>query len=203
MEEEKKEFLSNEVIRNIKKRRSIRKYKKEQLKQEELEAILEAGQYAPSGGNNQTTHLLVIQRQEILSQLIAVTEEEFAKQEVYEGMYKSLRGSILASKKGGYDFTYGAPTLVVAANKKGYGNALADCACVLENMMLAAVSLDIGSCWINQLHWLDENPAVRSLLTALGLKEDETVCGGLVLGYKEGKEGEPLKRTGNPITFIR
>ena len=101
-------------------------------------------------------------------------------------------------------FHYGAPVLIVTANRKGYGNAMADSACALENMMIAANALDLGSCWINQLHWLDKDVRVRSYLEKLGLKEDETVTGGLILGY--GHDGLPvrseLKRTGNPVTWI-
>lgn len=193
----------NKVIASIMSRRSVRKYREEQIKDEKLDLILTAGQYAPSGGNNQTTHLLVIQNKEVLLELKALVEQEFAGMEIQEGMYKSIKSSILASKKGGYDFFYSAPVLIAAANKKGYGNALNDCACVLENMMIAAASLDIGTCWINQLRWLDENKAVRAYMQKLGLAEDETICGGLSLGYKAEPEREPLKRTGNPITFIR
>ena len=49
-------------------------------------------------------------------------------------------------------FHYGAPVYIVTANKMGYGNAMADSACALENMMIAANALDLGSCWINQFH---------------------------------------------------
>lgn len=193
----------NEVISTIKKRRSIRRYQPDQLQEEMLSAILEAGQFAPSGGNNQTAHIIVIQNAEILNELKQLVIQEFSKMETYEGMYKSIVASINASKRGDYDFIYHAPTLVVLANKKDYGNAIADCACVLENMMLAATSLKVGSCWINQLHWLDENPVIRPYLLKLGLKEDETICGGLALGYSDMKEPVPLKRVGNAITYVR
>lgn len=192
----------NEVISTIRQRRSIRKYKPEQLSGEELQHILEAGTYAPSGGNSQTSHLLVIRKKEILSELKSLVVQEFSRMEIYEGMYRSIIGSINASKNGEYDFIYNAPTLVVIANKKGYPNAIADCACVLENMMLAAASLNIGSCWINQLHWLDENSEIRSYLQKLGLGEDETICGGLALGYPDMAQ-QPLNRTGNRITLIQ
>ncbi|MBN1383101.1 MAG: nitroreductase family protein [Deltaproteobacteria bacterium] len=193
----------NEVIANIKNRRSIRRYKPEQLSDEELSGILEAGQFAPSGGNNQTTHLIAIQNKDVLRDLKRLVEQELSKMLIYEGMYKSLEASIKAAKKGGYDFIYHAPTLVVAANRTGYGNAMADCACVLENMMLAATSLRIGSCWINQIHWLDENPVTRTFMRQHGLAENETICGSLALGYSAMKEQPPLKRTGNPITYVR
>lgn len=193
----------NEIISMIKKRRSIRKYKSEQISSEELNCILEAGTYAPSGGNSQTSHLIVIQRKDVLSELKSLAEQEFRGMEIHEGMYKSIVASIKASQKGGYDFFYNAPTLIVLANKKGYPNAIADCSCILENMMLAAASLNIGSCWINQLHWLDENSEIRTFLQRLGLGEDETICGGLALGYPEVSELPPLSRTGNRITLIQ
>lgn len=192
----------NRVIENIKKRRSVRKYKPGQVSEAELASILEAGQFAPSGGNCQTTHLIVIQNEDILKALKHLVEQAFSKMDIYDGMYKSLQASIRASKKGGYDFTYNAPTLVLVANKIGYGNALVDSACVLENMMLAAVSLNVGSCWINQLHWLDENTEIRAYLQQLSLEEDETICGGLALGYGYDDVPAPLMRTGNRITYI-
>lgn len=191
-----------DIITAIKQRRSIRKFKDTQIPVDILNAILEAGQYAPSGGNNQLTHMLVIQNKEVLQKLKEVVEYEFGQMEIYDGMYESIKASINASKKGGYEFFYNAPVLIVVTNKKGYGNAMADSACVLENMMLAATGYDIGSCWINQLHWLDESPAVRKYLEELGLSDSETICGGLALGYAEIIPGNPIKRTGNKITFI-
>ncbi|HHV12416.1 MAG TPA: nitroreductase family protein [Clostridiales bacterium] len=193
----------NEVINCIKTRRSCRRFKEEQIPDQDLEAILEAGRYAPSGGNNQSCHLIVIQNKSVLLELRNLVEQEFSKMEVYEGMYKSIKASIQASKKGGYDFYYSAPTLVVVANQKDYGNALTDSACLLENMMLAATSLNIGSCWINQLRWLDGNEEIRAFLEKLGLGGDEAVCGGLALGRKAVKDQEPLKRVGNQITYIK
>ena len=70
-------------------------------------------------------------------------------------------------------------------------------------MLLQAAELGIGSCYINQLHWLDGNPRIREQLQALGLKEDETVTGGVALGFPASTPAAELKRTGNPITFVR
>lgn len=195
--------MENQVLENISKRRSIRKYEKDQISDEKLSLIIEAGRFAPSGGNNQTNHFIVIQNREVLQELKNMVEKEFAKMEIKENTYKSIKNSILASKKGGYNFIYNAPTLIVAANQKGYGNSIADCSVALENMMLAATSLDIGSCWINQLHWLDDNKYVRSYMMKLGLYENETICGGLALGYSQMSEMTPLKRTGNTVTYVK
>lgn len=191
------------ILEIIKKRRSIRKYQLTQIKDEELTAILEAGRSAPSGGNNQTSHFIVIQNASILQELDRLVSLEFQKMDIKEEMYKGLQFAIKAAKKGGYNFFYNAPTLIIAANKKNYGNAIADCACALENMMLAAASLNIGSCWINQLHWLDDNEVIHKYMLELGLGDDETICGGLSLGYSAINELSPLYHNGNHITYIK
>lgn len=66
-----------------------------------------------------------------------------------------------------------------------------DCACAIENMFLAACSLGIGSCWINQLGTTCDDPQVRELLTELGVPENHKVYGCVALGYKA--EGAPMK----------
>lgn len=59
-----------------------------------------------------------------------------------------------------YVFHYNPAVLIITANKKDYGNNMVDCACALENMMLMANALDLGSVWINQLRWLNENSVI-------------------------------------------
>ena len=193
-----------ETMEAIFSRRSTRRMKSDLPPKELIEKIIEAGRAAPSGSNSQTTHLIVITKMEILSELAAIVQNAFAVMDVSPDAYVSLRHSASAAKKGDYVFHYGAPVLIVTANKKGYGNAIADSACVLENMMIAANALDLGACWINQLHWLDEDKSVRVYMENLGLGQDETITGGLILGY--GYDGLPvrgeLKRTGNPVTWI-
>ena len=169
-----------------------------------IERVIEAGRAAPSGADSQTTHMIVITKRSVLDELAVIVQEAFAAMEVEPDAYISLRNSVSAAKKGGYVFHYGAPVLIVTANRRGYGNAMADSACALENMMIAANALDLGSCWINQLHWLDEDARVRGYLENLGLKEDETVTGGLIQGY--GFDGQPVRgernRGGNPVTWV-
>lgn len=193
-----------DVLEIIRTRRSTRRMSPEVPDKELLEAIIEAGRYAPSGSNSQTTHFIVITNNSLLMELAGIVMKEFAAMEVTEDTYVSLRNSILLSKKGQYAFHYLAPVLIVTANKKGYGNAVADSACALENMMIAANALDLGSCWINQLHWLDESEEVRAFMKKLGLGDDETITGGLIIGYAaEGElNREPLPRKGNPVTWV-
>ena len=185
-------------------RRSTRKFSEEVPDKALIGKVVEAGRYAPSGGNSQTTHFLVITDPDVLTELSWIVQTAFAKMEIQENTYASLKNSIRASKRGNYVFHYNTPVLIVTANKKGYGNAMADSACALENMMIAANALDLGSCWINQLHWLDEDEAVHEYLLGLGLAEDETVTGALALGFPaDGLPNRtPLPRTGNPVTMI-
>ena len=193
-----------DALQAIATRRSTRRYSDRMPERTLIEQVIEAGRYAPSGGNNQSTHMMVFTDQRHLKELAALVEAEFSRMEITEGMYASLKGSISASKKGGYVFHYNAPVLIVVANKKNYGNAMADSACALENMMIAANALDLGSCWINQLHWLDDNENVHRYMAEHGLTDDETITGGLILGYPEGGEVNrtPLERKGNPVTWL-
>ena len=192
-----------EALEAILTRRSTRKYKDQMPERDLIEKVIEAGRYAPSGSNSQSTHFIVFTEKEVLDHMARLVQGEFAKMEITEDMYVSLKNSIAASKKGGYVFHYNAPVFIVVANKKNYGNAMADSSCALENMMIAANALDLGACWINQLHWLDENEAVRSFMRVHGLGDDETITGGLILGY--AAEGMPnrttIDRKGNPVTW--
>ncbi|MCR5753614.1 MAG: nitroreductase family protein [Acetatifactor sp.] len=195
-----------DMLEWIKSRRSTRKFKDMPVEKELLEQVIEAGRFAPSGGNNQTTHFLVIQDKEVLDDLAGLVKQEFAAMEETPGLYQSLVNSIRLSKTGNYIFHYNAPVLIVVANQKDYGNNIADCSCALENMMLMANAHDLGSCWINQLKWLNENPVLLKYMRELGLHGEERVYGALALGYPDTKDGlpqrNPLARVGNEVTYI-
>ena len=194
------------TFENIMTRRSTRKYLDKKVSQELLDKIIETGRYAPSGGNNQSNHFLVIQNKQIIAHLVKMVEMAFSKMEITENMYRSLQNSINLSKKGGYVFWYNAPVLIIVANKKDYGNNQADCALALENMMLEANELDLGSCYINQLKWINEDQKILSYLQSLGMNEDERVYGSLIIGYPDTNDGKPLRkalpRKGNEVTWL-
>lgn len=192
-----------ETIEAILTRRSTRRFRDQMPDRSLVEQVIECGRHAPSGSNSQTTHFIVLADKDRLNALAEVVQAEFAKMHIGPDTYISLKNSIRASQKGAYVFHYNTPVLIVVANRKGYGNAMADSACALENMMIAANALDLGSCWINQLHWLDESPRVRAFLEERGLLPEETVTGGLALGLAaDGLPSRtPLPRTGNPVTW--
>jgi len=187
-------------------RRSTRNYKPDPVEQEKLDRILKAGRQAPSGGNNQTSHFFVIRSREVLDRLVEMTEKAFSGMEITENTYASMKHSIAASKKGGYVFCYNAPVLIIVANRKNYGNNIADCACAIENMMVAANALDLGSCWINQLKWLNEEAEIVEYLRRFGMREDERVYGAVAIGYPATDSGLPNRNLiplkGNEVTWI-
>lgn len=194
------------VLDAIRSRRSTRRYRQIPVEREKLEKVVEAGRFVPSGGNNQTCHFLVVQNPDIIRRLVDSVQEAFARMEIREGMYKSLKNSIEKSRRGGYVFCYDAPVLIIVANQRDYGNAMADSACAIENMMLAANDLDLGSCWINQLRWLSEEPSLVETLQNLGMRPDERVFGSVIVGYPETSDGLPNRtpspRHGNAVTWL-
>lgn len=194
------------ALETIKTRRSTRRFKDKPVEKELLETILEAGRYAPSGGNNQSTHLICITNKEVLDKIALLAQSSFAKMSASDITYPSLATSINASKKGNYVFHFNAPALIICANKKDYGNNMADVACCLENMMIAANALDLGSCYVNQLKWLNIDENMNQFLFDLGMENYERVYGALVVGYPDTKDALPnrmtIDRKGNKVTFI-
>lgn len=194
------------VIEAIKTRRSTRKFKARPVEMEKLQQIVEAGRFGPTGGNAQSNHFFVISNATALMVLKELVQNAFAKMELRDDLYKSLKNSITLSRKGHYSFSYNAPVLIVVANKKDYGNNMADVACAVENMMLAANELDLGSCYINQLKWLNEEPSIRGYLGTLGLKDDERVYASVAIGYADTESGLPNRtespRVGNEVVFV-
>ena len=187
-------------------RRSTRRFQTKAVPDEMLVKLIQAGRFAPSGGNSQSTHFFVITDPDFLAELADLVQQAFSKMEVTEGMYASLVSSITRSKKGGYVFHYNCPALIVTANQKDYGNNIADCACALENMMILGNEMDLGTCWINQLKWLNEDPALLEKFRSCGLKENERIYGALAVGFAASENGMPermpLERRGNEVTLI-
>ena len=121
----------NQVLENIKSRRSIRSFLPKPISREDLEIILEAGQYAPTGMNRQEFQFTVLISQPKLAVLAKAIREEIGADE-------------------SYDF-YGPNALILLSNNPENHNGMLDCACALQNIFLAAHSMGIGSVWINQL----------------------------------------------------
>ena len=163
----------NEVLRVIAERRSVRKYKPEQIKEEELKLILEAGLQAPSGHNDQPWFFTVIQNRELMNE---INEESKA------GMRNSsIDWMINMANNSLTDLMYGAPTLVVIAGRTDAISSFADQCAAIQNMLLAAESLGIGSCWLGLTNFYLKK---RENLDKLGIPEGYEAYYCITLGYK-------------------
>lgn len=165
--------MNNAVIDNMKTRRSCRKYKKEQVKAEELQAVLEAGTWAPTAKGLQDPWIVAVQNADDLARLTRMNAE------------------VMGVKANPY---YDAPTYVLVFATDGGKNALQDGSCVLENMMLAAHSLGLATCWINREREMFATEEGRELMRKWGLPDGLMGVGALSLGYPDGGTHEPKPR---------
>lgn len=140
----------NAVLETIKSRRSIRKYLPDQIKQKELDNILEAGIYAPSGHNDQPWHFTVIQNKELIEHMNIETKKNMTNAPIdwLKNMGKNEKLHIF----------HNAPTVIVVSGRKDALAPLVDCSAAVQNMLLAAKSLNIGSCWIGLAKFFFQNP---------------------------------------------
>ena len=170
----------NEVIKNIEERRSIRKYKKDMIPKEIIEKIVEAGKYAPSGMGMQS------------SIIIAITNENLRDK------LSKLNAKIMGVDT---DPFYGAPVVLVVLAKKNIPTHVYDGSLVMENLMLAASSLGIGSCWIHRAKEEFETEEGKEILKSLGIEDEYEGIGHCILGYKD-EEGTLKPRKENYIYYI-
>ena len=171
----------NPVLQNILTRRSVRAFTDKKISREDLDLILKAGIYAPSGMNKQTWQFTVIQNQNKI-------------QELAKAIGKSLK------RDANYNF-YGPDTIILLSNEKDNSNGLADCSCALQSIFLMANELGIGSCWINQLKTICDEKEIRTLLDSYGIPENHVVWGIAVLGYPE-KPNEIKPKNESVIKFV-
>lgn len=165
----------NEVLKAIRERRSVRRYKKEQITDAELNAILEAGTWAATGGGRQAAVMVVLQDPETI------------------GYLSKLNAEIWGTPNNPDPF-FGAPTVVaVLADTTSY-NWLKDGSLVMGNLMLAAHSLGLGSCWVNRCDATFDRPEGKAYLEKWGLADTYRGVGFCVLGYPEGDIPAPKPR---------
>ena len=192
----------NEIIQNMIRRRSVRRYLPQQISSEDLDLILTAGLYAANGGNLQHPRFIVVQNPETLALLNETARKEFMSREIREGQIqnKAIRK---AKDNPDYTFTFHAPTLIIAASDRSWPNSMADCAGCLQNMQLAACSLGLGACWVNQIHWLTDTPSMRAIVEGLGMLPEEDVYGSMVVGYAADPLAAPPPRKEGRIIIHR
>ena len=172
-----------ETLQDLINRRSVNKYKPEQITDEELIQVLEAGMNAPSGGNKQTAIFIVVQNREWIDKLCV------------------LNAKIAGAPDGG-DVFYGAPTLIVVAAARG-DNAVKDGSLAIGNMLNAAYALGLGGRWINRAEGMLEDDLGKELLNAAGYEGDYVGVGNVILGYPDGGFPAPIEHKKDYYKFVR
>ena len=170
--------MENEVIKTLTERRSVRRYIKKQVEEEKLELILKAGTYAPSGMGSQSPIMVVVQDPETISLL--------------------SRLNAVAMGSSGDPF-YGAPTVVIVLADKNMWTCVEDGSLVMGNLMNAAFSLGVDSCWIHRAKEVFETKEGKELLKKWGIPDNYIGVGNCILGYREGALSSPRPRKSNYI----
>jgi nitroreductase len=187
--------LMNDTLQIIKKRRSIRHFEAEQIKDEELKAIIDAGIYAPSATNKQPWHFTVVQKRDLLNRLNDAFKELARKS---ENDYIKKVG-----ENDKFHVFYGAPTVVFISGDKDNHSAAVDCAAATENMLIAAESLDIGSCWIGFIAYLLNSEEGSDYVKELGIPEGYRQIHAVALGYKKVNRTIAPARKENSVNYIK
>lgn len=166
--------MEHEMLTLLKTRRSVRKYRPEPVEPEKLDAILEAGTYAPTGMNKQTPVIIAVQSPEDRAAVQALNCQ---------------------ARGGTGDPYYGAPAiLLVLADSANSNTWVEDGSCVLATMMQAAHALGASTCWIHGERQMFALPEGKALLKKWGLPESLEGVGSLALGYCDGPAPAPKPR---------
>lgn len=185
--------MVTDLISELKKRRSIREYKKTPVKKELIEQIIQAGKYAPSAKNRQPWRFIVITNKEMIDEIANVIKKEIRKilkkRFIMKYFHPSLKNdrtmkflaAITLSKEDILFFD--APVLIFIVTEKKRLND-ESCSCCAQNMMLAAHSLGLGSCWIGFAQFLELN---KNYLRKIGVPENHHISAALVFGHPKGK----------------
>ncbi|MCC5466903.1 nitroreductase family protein [Pelosinus baikalensis] len=184
----------NEILKIIKSRRSIRSFTEQQIKEEDLQAILEAGQYAPNGIGNQPWHFIVVQNKELLEALSSASKQVAKNHEL--GFFRNL-----ANTKE-FNAFYGAPTVVIVAGDEQTQCSLADCAAATQNMLLAAEALGLGACWINFGLFIFDGEESAHYKQLLKVPEGFRPFYSVALGYRKGEVPKAAQRKEQVVIFI-
>ncbi|WMW26053.1 nitroreductase family protein [Methanolobus sediminis] len=180
----------NSVIENIKTRRSVREYVDEDVSDEDIKTIIDAGVHAPSAFNSQPWFFVVIKNREMMTRI-----SDHCKPRLLEKLEEATGESIEEMKKylsmEEFNIFYDAPVLVIILGNNAAITADYDCTLCAENMMLAAHSMGIGSCWIGSACFVQES---AELLDELGITPDYRVVAPIVFGYEVTVTEEPPKK---------
>lgn len=169
------------MIKDLFERRSVRNYKKDMIPKEIIERIIHAGTYAPTGRNLQAPIIVAVTNREMRDRL------------------SKLNADIMGTNS---DPFYGAPVVLVVLADKSVPTYVYDGSLVMANLMLAAHSEGVGSCWIHRAKEEFELPEGKAILRDLGIEGDYEGIGHCILDYPDGEIPEARPRKDNYVFWI-
>ena len=172
--------MENQVLECLETRRSVRKYKKEQITDEQLQAILKAGSYAPTGMGAQSPVMVAVQDPEMIGKL------------------SKWNAQIMGTDT---DPFYGAPTVIVVLADSTRPTCVEDGSLVMGNLMNAAHAVGVDSCWIHRARETFASEEGKALMKEWGLSENYIGIGNCILGYRDCEYPEAKPRKDDYIRF--
>ena len=170
----------NQTISDILSRRSCKAYRDEMPTKEQLDTIIEAGLYAASGRNMQGAIMLCVTNKVLRDRL------------------SKLNTDVMGA---GMDPFYNAPAVIVVLADKTVRTSVYDGSLVMGNLMLAAHSIGLGSCWIHRAKEVFDSEEGKQILAELGIEGDYEGVGNCVIGYPEKMPTERLPRKDGRVFF--
>lgn len=171
----------SEMLEKMKTRRSNRAYTSQEVPMELVEKIVEAGTYAPSGRGLQSSLIVAVTNREVRDQLA------------------KMNADVMGVTN---DPFYGAPVVLVVLADKKRPTYLYDGSVVMENMLLAAHDLGLGSCWIHRAKEVFESEEGQALLEQWGIEGDYEGIGNCIIGYPSD-EPQAKPRKENYVIYVR
>ena len=173
----------NEIIKAMKERRSIRKFKSDMVSKKDIDEIIDAGLYAANGMGKQAVITVAVTNKKLRDKIV--------KDNCKIGGWDE-----------GFDPFYGAPVILIVLAEKDWRNRVYDGSLVIGNMMLAAHSLGLGSIWIHRAKEEFETDEYKKLLTDIGIKGEWEGIGHCAIGYIDGDIPKPAPRKENRVYFV-
>lgn len=171
-----------ETVQDILSRRSVKKFKPDNVPQELIDKVIEAGLYAPSALNHQGTIIVAVTQKKLRD---ALSEDN----------------RIIGKREG--DPFYGAPVVLLVLGDKNWQNRVYDGALVLGNMLNAAHALGLGACWIHRCREEFEMPKYQNLLKELGIEGEYEGIGHCVIGYSDMQTLPKVERKANRVYYVK
>jgi nitroreductase len=185
----------NETIKVIKGRRSIREYKTKQIKDSEVQKVLDCAIYAPNARNQQMWHFTVIQNKDMLNRMVDIIKENI--------MNSGIKFLIERASAPDYNTFYNAPTVVLVTGDEKTPFVQFDCGAAAQNIALAAKSLNIGSCVMTSSAFLFASEKGNKLKKELGIPDGYNHMCAVVLGYQGCENPEAPPRNKDVINYIK